>query len=57
MLVSNECKRCKVKCIRLDNDVKCQRCTTMSVACIVIPTASQLGKEKDKDKQQSKLSE
>lgn len=29
----------------------------MKVACIVIPTASQLGKEKDKDKQQLKLSE
>lgn len=48
---SNECKRCKVKCIRLNDDDDCQRCSSMKVACIVVPTATQSAKEKDKNKE------
>lgn len=54
---SNECKRCKVKCIRIDDSVDCQRCSTMKVACIVVPTATQTAKEKDKNKEKSHMDE
>lgn len=55
--ISNECKRCKVKCIRLDDSVDCQRCSTMKVTCIVVPTATQTAKEKDKNKEKSHMDE
>lgn len=55
--LSNECKRCKVKCIRLDDNANCQRCSTMNVACIVVPTATQTAKEKDKGKEKSYFDE
>jgi hypothetical protein len=45
---SNECKRCKVKCIRQEDDINCQRCSTMNVTCVVVPTATQNAKESNK---------
>jgi len=54
---SNECKRCKVKCIRMDDNANCQRCSTMNVACIVVPTATQTAKEKDKSKDKNNIDE
>ncbi|KAH6644473.1 fungal-specific transcription factor domain-containing protein [Boeremia exigua] len=51
----NECKRCKVKCIQIDDNTDCQRCSTMSIACIVIPTATQTAKEKEKGKEKSSI--
>jgi hypothetical protein len=54
---SNECKRCKVKCIQLDESADCQRCSTMKVTCIVMPTATQTAKEKDKNKDKSHMDE
>jgi hypothetical protein len=48
-IISNECKRCKIKCIRLDGDADCQRCTTVQVACVVVPTAAQSAKETNKE--------
>lgn len=50
---SNECKRCKVKCIRVGDNIDCQRCSNAKVACIVIPTATQSAKEKDRNKVQN----
>lgn len=55
--ISNECKRCKVKCIRLDDNADCQRCSTMKVTCIIVPTATQTAKEKDKNKEKNHLDE
>ncbi|KAJ5995544.1 hypothetical protein N7481_002521 [Penicillium waksmanii] len=46
-----ECKRCKVKCIELDDDVRCQRCATMHIPCVVVQTAMQATKDKKKEKQ------
>lgn len=54
---SNECKRCKVKCVRLDDSADCQRCSTMKVICIVVPTAIQTAKEKDRNKEKSHMEE
>lgn len=54
---SNECKRCKVKCIRADDDADCQRCSTMNVACVIVPTATQTAKEKDKNKEKNSMDE
>ncbi|KAF1923189.1 uncharacterized protein M421DRAFT_328785 [Didymella exigua CBS 183.55] len=53
--ISNECKRCKVKCIQVDDSADCQRCSTMNVNCIVVPTATQTAKEKDKNKEKSHI--
>ncbi|KAL6707488.1 hypothetical protein ACN47E_004058 [Coniothyrium glycines] len=54
----NQCKRSKSKCIRLsESESKCQRCTTMKVACIVVPTANQSAKDKDKEKRKSTVDE
>ncbi|KAF2026753.1 fungal-specific transcription factor domain-containing protein [Setomelanomma holmii] len=53
----NECKRCKVKCIRMEEDADCQRCATMKVACIVVPTAVQSAKEVNKDRRKSRSDE
>ncbi|KAF2823943.1 hypothetical protein CC86DRAFT_238380, partial [Ophiobolus disseminans] len=47
----NECKRCKVKCIRIGEDVNCQRCSSMGLQCIIIPSAAQTAKEADKKSQ------
>jgi len=55
--LSNECKRTKVKCIRKEGDVACQRCTTMKFTCVVIPTAIQSAKDNDKEKLKTKLNE
>ncbi|OOQ90858.1 fungal specific transcription factor domain-containing protein [Penicillium brasilianum] len=41
-----ECKRCKVKCIQLDDDACCQRCATMHIPCVVVQTAMQATKDK-----------
>ncbi|XPS75459.1 hypothetical protein M3J07_007536 [Ascochyta lentis] len=49
----NECKRCKVKCIRLDDHAVCQRCSAMNIACVVVPSATQTAKEKDKSKERN----
>ncbi|KAF2845910.1 hypothetical protein T440DRAFT_502092 [Plenodomus tracheiphilus IPT5] len=51
----NECKRTKVKCIRKEDDADCQRCTTMKTACVVVPTAIQSAKDKDKEKHKTKV--
>ncbi|KAH9872307.1 hypothetical protein IAQ61_005142 [Plenodomus lingam] len=51
----NECKRTKVKCIRKEDDTTCQRCTTMKTPCIVVPSAIQSAKDKDKDKHRTKV--
>ncbi|KAH9869970.1 hypothetical protein J1614_006891 [Plenodomus biglobosus] len=53
----NECKRTKVKCIRQEEDANCQRCTTMKTTCIVVPTAIQSAKDKDKEKHRTKIDE
>ncbi|KAH7066733.1 fungal-specific transcription factor domain-containing protein [Paraphoma chrysanthemicola] len=50
----NECKRCKVKCIRMEEENDCQRCTTMKIACIVVPTAAQSAKEINKERRKSR---
>ncbi|KAH7380041.1 hypothetical protein BKA66DRAFT_571122 [Pyrenochaeta sp. MPI-SDFR-AT-0127] len=49
----NDCKRCKVKCIRLNDDPVCQRCASMGAQCVIIPTATQMAKEKDRHAQQT----
>ena len=56
-MFSNECKRAKVKCIRLEEDDKCQRCNTMKVSCLIVPTAIQSAKDRDKERPKSKLDE
>ena len=57
MIISNDCKRAKVRCIQLDDNPKCQRCTTMNVACVVVPTAAQTAKEKQKEKDRFRIDE
>ena len=52
---SNECKRCKVKCIRQEDDIDCQRCSTMNVTCVVVPTATQNAKESNKKRDNSAI--
>ena len=50
----NQCKRSKSKCIRPnEGDAKCQRCALMKVACVVIPTANQAAKDRDKEKRKT----
>lgn len=48
---SNECKRCKVKCIRIDEDPICQRCSSTGGQCVIAPSAAQAAKEVDKKTQ------
>ncbi len=57
IISSNECKRCKVKCIRLEDNIDCQRCSTMNVACVIVPTATQNAKEKEKSREKSHVDE
>ncbi|KAH7317563.1 fungal-specific transcription factor domain-containing protein [Rhexocercosporidium sp. MPI-PUGE-AT-0058] len=40
-----ECKRCKVKCIRVDDGINCQRCAAMHIPCIVHHTTMQAMKK------------
>lgn len=54
---SNECKRAKVKCIMIENNATCQRCTTMKSSCVVIPTAMQSAKDKEREKHKTRIDE
>ncbi|KAF1979577.1 hypothetical protein BU23DRAFT_576528 [Bimuria novae-zelandiae CBS 107.79] len=43
-----ECKRCKVKCIRLDEGSDCQRCASLGASCIIMQSAARSANEKAK---------
>lgn len=43
--------------MKLNGDPKCQRCTTMKVECVLIPTAAQSAKERHKENDKSKIAE
>lgn len=45
---SNECKRAKVKCMKLEYDEKYQCCTTMKVLYLIVPSTFQSAKDKTK---------
>ncbi|KAH7393530.1 fungal-specific transcription factor domain-containing protein [Cadophora sp. MPI-SDFR-AT-0126] len=51
----NECKRCKVKCIRDDDGITCQRCADIKIPCI-IHTTVQTMKQKDRPKENQEVS-
>ncbi|KAH7113326.1 fungal-specific transcription factor domain-containing protein [Dendryphion nanum] len=54
-MTSNECKRCKVKCVQLEDDADCQRCATLNISCIIVQTAVHSAKIKEKEKEKQKL--
>lgn len=37
----------------MEGEVDCQRCTTMKVGCVFVPTAAQTAKESNKEKQKA----
>ncbi|PVH71446.1 hypothetical protein DL98DRAFT_660644 [Cadophora sp. DSE1049] len=47
----NECRRCKVKCIRIGDGENCQRCTAMHITCVVHNTMQTM-KDNPKEKQE-----